>query len=236
MINNINETTILNFSDSSIQELIHRKGWHKLNETEKIKSIYNFVRDEIVFGYNRNDNITASQVLKDKYGQCNTKSTLFMALLMAVEIPCRFHAFAIDKKLQKGAITGFYYFLTPKEIIHSWVEVFYNGNWINMEGFILDKPYLNNLQKIFPQYKTSFCGYGVATNNFKNPPIEWNGGDTYIQKEGIVKDFGIYDSPDQFYKKNGSNLSGFKQFIFEHKVRKVMNENVNKIRTRNRLQ
>ena len=51
----------------------------------------------------------------------------------------------------------------------------YNGRWFNLEGFILDVTYLNKLQEKFKECNGSFCGYGVATNDFKNPPIEWNG-------------------------------------------------------------
>ena len=39
------------------------------------------------------------KVLADGYGQCNTKGTLFMALLRACNIPCRVHGFTIDKKI-----------------------------------------------------------------------------------------------------------------------------------------
>ena len=42
-------------------------------EFERIKSIYGFVRDDILFGYNIDDDISASRVLSDGYGQCNTK-------------------------------------------------------------------------------------------------------------------------------------------------------------------
>lgn len=48
---------------------------------------YNFVRDEILFGYNADDTILASRVLAEGYGQCNTKGTLFMALLRGADIP-----------------------------------------------------------------------------------------------------------------------------------------------------
>ena len=48
-----------------------------------------------------------------------------MALLRSVGIPCRFHGFTIDKHLQKGAITGLPYLLAPKNIIHSWVEIYH---------------------------------------------------------------------------------------------------------------
>ena len=73
-------TKMLDYNNGEIQRLIQKKGWRTLSEFECIKSIYNFIRDGILFGYNVDDNIPASKVLKDGYGQCNTKGTLFMAL------------------------------------------------------------------------------------------------------------------------------------------------------------
>lgn len=84
-----------------IQSLILARNWKQLDDFHKIKEIYDFVRNEIKFGYNANDSVTATQVLKDGYGQCNTKGTLFMALLRGVGIPCRVHGFTINKLLQK---------------------------------------------------------------------------------------------------------------------------------------
>ena len=81
----------------------------KADEYNRIRLVYGFVRDEILFGYNVDDSIPASRVLADGYGQCNTKGTLFMALLRGVDIPCRVHGFTIDKNLQKGAMTGIVY-------------------------------------------------------------------------------------------------------------------------------
>ncbi|EPY2304813.1 hypothetical protein ACXATD_000431 [Clostridium sporogenes] len=46
----------------------------------------------------------------------------------------------------------------------------------------------------------SFCGYGVAVSDFKNLVIKWSINDTYIQKDGINQDLGIYDDPDSFFK------------------------------------
>lgn len=146
----LRETKILDYSHPSIDDLVQSKNWKSLSEYEKIGSIYSFVQNNIAFGYNESDEIPASAVLKDGYGQCNTKGTLFMALLRLVGIPCRFHGFTIDKKLQKGAITGLPYLLAPQNIIHSWVDVYYQKTWINLEGFILDKKYLNSLQCYFP--------------------------------------------------------------------------------------
>ena len=97
----LNETRMLDFMNPGIQELIDKRHWRDLDEFDKIREVYNFIRDEILFGYNISDNIPASRVLSDGYGQCNTKGTLFMALLRTLKIPCRIHGFTIDKKLHK---------------------------------------------------------------------------------------------------------------------------------------
>ena len=76
---------------------------------------------------------------------CNTKGTLFIALLRACGIPCRVHGFTIDKKLQKGAMTGFVYTNAPDNVFPSWVEVLFEDKWYELEAFILDKRYLNKL-------------------------------------------------------------------------------------------
>lgn len=224
--NYLKQTKILDFNAPDVRTLVNEKGWGKMTESEKVKNIYNFVRDEIKFGYNVSDNIAASQVLKDGYGQCNTKANLFMALLRAVGIPNRMHGFTIHKQLQKGAITGIWYKISPKNILHSWVEVYVNDEWFNLEGLILDKPYLTALQKKFSDCKTTFCGYGAYTDNFQNPQVDWNQNHTYIQEKGINQDFGLFDTPDDFYKKHQQKLSPFKKWIYQNYVRHLMNKNV----------
>lgn len=223
-------THLLDFECAEIQQLVEHRKWKDKDEFHKILEIYNFVRDEIKFGYNVDDIIPASSVLDDGYGQCNTKGSLFMALLRAVGIPCRIHGFTIDKKLQKGAMTGLIYSLAPKNIVHSWVEVFFEGNWLNIEGFIIDVFYINKLQEKFPECYEDFCGYGVATDVFIKPQIYWNKNDTYIQKEGINQDFGIFNSPDDFLKKYNQELSLLKKWLYQNIGRKLMNRNVSKIR------
>ena len=227
----LKETKMLDFSSPAIQRLIENRAWKTLPEAERTKAIYNFVKDEIFFGYNVDDNVIASRVLKDGYGQCNTKGTLFMALLRACGIPCRIHGFTIDKILQKGAMSGFVYKSAPKEIFHSFVEAFVCGQWYELEGFILDGNYLAALQRLFHAEKDGlFIGYGVAIGDFLNPPVEFDCCNTYIQKEGIVRDFGVYDSPDSLLSEHGQALSPLKKFAYRQIGRRLMNKNVKKIR------
>jgi hypothetical protein len=230
MNNYLKETKILDYSHDSIQKLVNESEWNQLDMISRIKAIYNFVRDEIKFGSNLSDNISASAVLKDGYGQCNTKATLLMALLRATEIPNRIHGFTIDKALQKGAITGIWYKLSPKNILHSWVEILVDEQWYFLEGVILDKIYLAKLQEENSDCKTTFCGYGAYTDNFKNPPIDWNLNNTFIQDKGINQDFGLFDTPDEFYEQHQQKLNVFERFVFKNIVRHKMNKNVAKIR------
>ncbi len=222
-------TPLLDYAHPGLQALVAERGWAALPEHERIGAIYDFVRNEIIFGYNEDDTLPASRVLSDGMGQCNTKATLFMALLRATGIACRFHGFTINKALQKGAITGLAYLLAPRNIIHSWVEVHSAGRWVNLEGFILDAGYLAALQQRFAG-ATQFCGYGAATPNLQAPGVQWQGTDTYIQKDGINHDFGVFTQPDDFYARHGSNLSGAKRWLYRHVVRHAMNRNVARIR------
>lgn len=227
----LQETRLLDYADPVIQQTIECLNLPQDNKG-KILAIYNFVRDDILFGYNKDDAISASQVLCDGYGQCNTKGILLMALLRFVGIPCRIHGFTIDKELQRGAMNGLVYKSAPKEILHSWIEIQYREQWLELEGFILDMNYLSSLQRRFSECTGGFCGYGVATADFQHPQVNWEENNTYIQKEGIVRDFGIFDSPDEFFEKHAQNLSPVKRLLYRHVGRHLMNRNVRKIRNK----
>ena len=163
----LKETSLLDYNHPSIKNLIQEKEWHKLNDIGKVQQIYNFVKDEIQFGYNLKNSIPASAVLDDGYGQCNTKATLLMALLRAVKIPTQLHGFTINKSLQKGAIDGIWYKLSPQNILHSWAEVYVNESWFILEGVILDKEYLTNLQKCIRVLQIFYADLGSSQRILK---------------------------------------------------------------------
>lgn len=224
------KSKLLDFTHPDIETLIAKRSWQKLDEFNKIGAAYDYVKNEVLFGYNSSDDLKASEVLRDGYGQCNTKATLLMALLRALGIPCRLHGFTINQALQKGAIPTYIFWLAPKYIIHTWVEVYFEDSWIDLEGFILDEPYLQQIQDAFGQQKNEFCGYGVATKCLLKPQTEWKGKSTYIQKEGIHDDFGIFATPDVFYSLYGTNLKGIKRWLYRNVIRHLINRNVSRIR------
>jgi len=227
----LKETEILDFSSDIISRLPQWPTWMKMDEVRRAASIYDFVRNDIAFGYNASDDMPASAVLSDGYGQCNTKGSLFMALLRKGGIPCRFHGFTIDKKLQRGAIPELLYHLAPASIVHSWVEAYVDGKWLNLEGFILDDAYLRSVQNAFASEIGAFSGYGIATRQLQNPEVNWTGGDTFIQKEGINRDFGVYDTPDAFFQEHEGNSKGLKGWLYARFLRHMFNSNVARVRS-----
>lgn len=237
----LKETRMLDYYHPDIQILIVEKGWKELDTYHKIEQIYSFVQNEILFGYNKGDTIPASEVLSDGIGQCNTKATLLMALLRAVDIPSRFHAFSLRNCVQKGAIPEILFPLAPKTVIHTWAEVWYDGDWRVLEGVILDLEYLHKVQQMQKSFSSTinpseneepvfYEGYGIGIDNLYHPPVDWKGENTYIQYKGIVSDYGIYDCPDDFFVDHSQDLRPWKRWICEHFTYKSMTKRVNKIR------
>lgn len=223
-------TPLLDVGHPHLNALVEERSWRELPERARIGAIYDFVRDEVPFGYNASDDIPASAVLADGYGQCNTKTTLLMALLRASGIGCRFHGATIDKRLQKGVMAGLLYQLAPRSIIHSWAEVFVDGRWVGLEGVILDNAYLDGIRTSIRPDGGPFLGYGVGTDDLAGPPIEWVGSDTLIQATGVNQDFGAFADPDTFYVAHGANARGIKGWLYRHLMRDAMNKRVTAIR------
>lgn len=223
-------TPLLDFDSPTVRALVAERQWAVLPENDRIGAVYAFVRDEIPFGYNTSDDLPASTVLADGFGQCNTKTTLLMALLRAAGVGCRFHGATIDKELQRGVMVGPFYRLAPRSILHSWAEVHLEGRWVELEGVILDRDYLDGLRMVTGRAGGAFLGYGVGTEDLAHPPVEWCGTDTRIQSTGVNHDFGVFDDPDAFYHAHGVNARGVKGFLYRTVMRPSMNARVRRIR------
>jgi transglutaminase-like putative cysteine protease len=224
-------TPLLDYHAASIEALIDERGWAALPESERIGAIYDFVRDEIAFGYNRTDDLPASAVLADGFGQCDTKAILLMALLRATGIPCRLHGAVVEKRLQRGVAPAVAYRLWRADIRHSWVEVRHEGSWLGLDGVVLDGAYLDGVRaKLGESARGAFVGYAVGTYDIADPPVEWRGTHTAIQTAAFARELGTYDDPDGFYRACGSNFTGLRGWIFRHVLRQRMNRKVAAIR------
>ena len=153
-----------------------------------------------------------------------------MALLRAVGVPCRLHGTKVTKVFQRSLMPKIMAKLAPPLIVHTWAEVYYNGEWLSLEGVITDKAYISGLQKKFPDYNGKFFDYAVAVKDFSNLQIDWKGENTTVQQQAVIKDIGVYDTPDDFYAVYKQEYRGIKKFMYENIGRKIMTKKVVKIR------
>jgi len=193
-------TTLLDYTHPTVVALIQKKGWLSLPTSgERIAAVYTFVRDEIPFGYAEHFAVPASRVLEQGMGNCLTKTTLLMALLRAVGIPCRLRAAMISKVIHRGLLGEVSLLFSPRHLHHAWVEAQYQDHWIEIGGHIIDRPYLEKLQQKFTNFIGSFYGYGIAVSHFRNPPISWEKEETEIQSKAIRENLHTFNDPDAFF-------------------------------------
>ena len=226
----LQETPMLNYSCKTIQDIVTSHSWQSLSTYDQIKEIYSYVQNDIIFGYNHSDTLTAEEVIQDGYGQCNTKATLLMALLRSVGIPCRLHGLEVSKQFQRGATNAIISFFAPSTIVHTWAEVFYQQKWIALEGVITDKKYFESVKAQYPN-EHLFQKYAIATEDLTNLSIDWQGTDTFVQSTAVVKDYGTFPSPDEFFSQHSQHWSSFKNWMYVHVGTKMMNDNVFRMRS-----
>ncbi len=65
----LRETPMLDYRSPSIEALVQSRHWRDESEFGRIRSIYNYVRDKILFGNNTEDDIPASKVLSDGFAR-----------------------------------------------------------------------------------------------------------------------------------------------------------------------
>ena len=120
--------------------------------------------------------------------------------------------------------------LAPDTVTHTWVEVLFEGEWVALEGVITDEDYVRGVKNKYPRKDKDFKGCAISVPSLKDLSLDWNGEDLYVQNTSVVEDFGVYDSPDAFFKEHAQTWSKLKDFAYVYYGRKVMNKNVARIR------
>ncbi len=224
---------LLDYESDTIVALVEQRGWRQIaSMTERIEAIYTMVRDEIAYGYTAHFQIPGSEVLSLGMGNCLTKTTLLMTLLRAVGVPCRMEAAMVGRILHRGLLKGPVIHLSPKRLFHSWVSVYYRDKWVELGGHIVDRPYLAKLQARYPDYMGSFYGYGIATLNFRNPPIKWEGEETSIQGKAIKGVLGSFPDPDSFFAAHPEAERRTRTLSYKLVLRPKLNKNIRRVRER----
>lgn len=183
----------------SLQAVVAQVLSHQESEREKAVALHDFVRETVAFGFNKYfDASTPEYTLKYGRGHCNPKSCLMAALFKAAGLDCFQHFVVVPKKILKGVIPASQFWMIPKEISHSFVEVKVEGKWRRIDSYIVDTPLLmaasNRLACEGREY-----GYGVRQGSVNL----WDGeSDAFSQfsEDLMIEDHGRVDDPLEFYK------------------------------------
>ena len=171
-------------------------------QTSKAKAvgIFNFVRDRVRFGWDgRFYDMRASEVLDAGVGYCNTKSTLFCAMLRGAGIPARQHFVDISARILDGLLDPG----TPF-VDHSFVEVDLDGQTHSVDAYIVDRGLFARARARLVSEERSL-GYGVH----RDGTCEWDGAtDAFSQfvRTGAdpvptTRDYGVHADVGDFYRR-----------------------------------
>lgn len=200
----------LNFDHPSLVEIVLTHKDEDLTLTAL--RLHDYVRDNIRFGWTpRFYAMSASEVASTGVGYCNTKGTLFVALLRGAGIPARQRFVTINSDLLKPFLN-----LTQPYVDHSFTEVFLDGKWLAVDSYIPDSELYQKAQRKL-ELENSRMGYGVHIDGVN----EWNGTEDafsqYIASDASISslEYGVFADTEAFYQaeRRGESLAGLYRFL-----------------------
>jgi len=225
VLNNfLEETPLLNIHNASIFILNETHGWKKHPPKKRTEEIYYFVQNSIAYAFPNAPFLPASEILSLGYGMSVSKAILLMALLRSVHIPCRFHGFLIKKDVLRDIPDSATYKKIPPLIVHGWTEVFLNDQWIILEGVTLPITLVEMQRKKIHQETGEFNGLGLGVHELNHLTYRWNGHHTFIQRNAILRDYSVFDSPDHFSIAFGNELKDIRTYYPPKKILKKLNK------------
>lgn len=169
----LGETELIDTSHPSLIAICNALTSHLISDRDKACSIYNFVRDNVKFGWCSNFSaMKASEVLEARLGYGITKSTLFVAMLRIARIPARIIFIDLNSSIFSGL--GF---TDGTYVDHSYSEVYLDGRWVKLDGYTVDRELFVRAQERLTRENLK-VGYAVHQHGH----IEWDGdSDCFVQ-------------------------------------------------------
>lgn len=127
MNNFLSDNKYIDYNSEIIKNKVSQLFEHNMTDLEKVKTAYEFVRDEIPHSFDCNATVItakASDVLYHKTGICHAKANLLAALLRSQGIPTGFCYQHIT--LADDDSLGY--------CVHAYNAVFLNDKWIKLDA------------------------------------------------------------------------------------------------------
>lgn len=157
-------------------------------------TIYHFVKDCLVFQFQKSIHTKASEVLAFGGGDSLAKSIITVSMMRLAHIPARFSARIMTSSFLSGLYVGIIEKIVPRVILGAYPEIFLEGKWIGLEGVTLDKAYLEKILTILPPEKPA-KSFGIADNRTLEVMFRelesWEGSlNTRCQSQAVIQELG----------------------------------------------
>lgn len=199
-LENLGATALIETQHPRIVELAKKITQTADSERMAAVLVHDWVRDRIAFGIPSGFyETTATEVLDAKVGYCNTKVTLFNALLRARSIPTRMRMMDLSAQVLNGLFD-------PRSpyVDHAITEVYLDNRWVKVDSYVVDGPLaIAAAQKLAATKEKA--GFGIHMDG----KPQWDGrSDNFIQymnngaiKDYVLKDHGVFVDVADFYQR-----------------------------------
>lgn len=212
---------LADFDDPLVRAVAQRLVAGEATTRGQLARIFAFVRDEIPFGFPvAGDLVKASDVIRSGRGQCNNKSTVFLALCKAAGIPARIHFSLISKEIQHGLFKGPAYWLMPAQISHSWVEVEIDGRWRRIDAYINDCRFQAGAVSEL-RHRGWTTGFSVALPRTGDPATDLElDSERFVQMAAVTDDHGTFGDPADYFAspRYRNRPGGFRLWLYRRWV------------------
>jgi hypothetical protein len=203
---------------------------NKIDRTDKIESLFYFVRDEIKFGFPKKwDEIKASETLQYGKGYCNTKATLLQALCKAADIPARIHTSLIDIEIMRGVFPSFAFPFLPSSGGHSWMEINIEDGWKSIDSYINDKPFYEGALKRLRE-KSKITAFSISQAKGESS-CEFNFGEKgFVHMGAVLEDHGTWDDYSEYMSSEKYSSMNRIQLMAYPLIAVISNRNIERLR------
>jgi Transglutaminase-like superfamily len=226
-------TQMIDSNSARIRALSHQITHAAQTPVQAAIQIHRWVRDQILFGIPPQFyNMTASEVATARFGYCNTKATLFSALLRTKGIKTRLRMVDLSARVLSGLFdpgTAF--------VDHAITEVWLNNRWLAVDSYVVDAR-LSSRARALLDANGSRMGFGV--HRLGNS--DWGGAsDSLIQAfpdsqdtNYIKAEHGYFEDIADFYARTPSarNRLGAIAAVFIRLSAASTNAAINRVRER----
>ncbi len=178
----LQETRYCDCSEPIIKSLAHELTKHCSSDTEKAVVLFEYVRDNILYGFGEWGK-KASTILAERKGMCTNSANLLIALLRAIGIPSGYGIMRVDTREYFGPIMlPMFKDLVSEQSVHIYTYVYLGGRWVKCDP---------SVDKVFSE-KTS---YFSPTTEL----LMWNGLNDRVDNidtEYIYSDSGPFSNID----------------------------------------